>query len=236
MLPCLLVPALILAGALTAPAAHAAAFEGKVQFKLTSARDREAPTELNYSLKGTKIRADFPALGGGGAMIIDLDKQQSLMLMPEQKMYMVMPMGPGALGPTAEREGPESKLEKTGNTETILGYRATKYVSAEAEGTTTELWLAEGLGSFVAMSRSANPIAGGRGREAQKSWEKALAGKELFPLRVITRSRNGQETFRMEATKVEKSSLPASLFEAPADYEKLDLGGMMQGRLPGFGR
>ena len=51
-----------------------------------------------------------------------------------------------------------------------------------------------------------------------------------FPLRVIT-SKDGKETFRMEATSIEKQSLDASLFEPPADYR--DIGSMMKGMMPG---
>ena len=45
--------------------------------------------------------------------------------------------------------------------------------------------------------------------------------------------KGGKENFRMEATAIEQQTLPATLFSPPADYQKLDMGGMMQG-IPGL--
>ena len=79
-----------------------------------------------------------------------------------------------------------------------------------------------------------NPMAGGRRGAASgaQGWERALAGKELFPLRVIGHDKGGKENFRMEATAINKQTLPDALFTPPADYQKLDMGGMMKGMMP----
>jgi hypothetical protein len=63
-----------------------------------------------------------------------------------------------------------------------------------------------------------------------------LAGKGVFPLRVVTTT-GGKETYRMEATAVEKTALPASTFAAPADFKNLSdmMRGMgMPGGIPGM--
>ena len=74
-----------------------------------------------------------------------------------------------------------------------------------------------------------------RGGPPSQAWERALAGKDLFPLRVVGLDRSGKETFRMEVTSIEKQTLPDSLFVPPADYTKMDMGGMMQGMgIPGL--
>jgi hypothetical protein len=70
-----------------------------------------------------------------------------------------------------------------------------------------------------------------RGDRASGSWIHALkrAGIEGFPVRWSTRSRGSQDaTMTMEMTRVEKKSLPASLFELPAGYKQSDtaLGGL----------
>ena len=125
----------------------------------------------------------------------------------------------------------EVTLESTGEKTRILGYDAVKYVSTY-QGAKTELWLAEGLGAFMAPS-SANPMGGGRpGGGAGQAWERALAGKELFPLRVISFDQGGKQSFRMEATAIDRKSLPDSLFVPPAGYQKFDMGGMMKGMMP----
>src|SRR5690606_21257588 len=113
----------------------------------------------------------------------------------------------------------------------ILGYTATKYIST-GDGTKTDLWLAEGLGTF--MGFNTNPMAGGRRKAAPQAWERALAGKELFPLRVTGRDKSGRESFQLEVTAIDKTSLPDSLFVPPAGYQKFDMGGMMKGMLKGM--
>lgn len=224
----------VIAGALLASAAFAAAaFEGKVSFKISSGRDK--PQQMDYSLKGDKLRIDMPGQKEMGGMIVDMTKRETIMIMSEQRTYMTMPMrDEGA--PGAEKPGDEVKLEKTGATEKILGHTATKYVATDSKGTATELWLAEGIGTFMAMSNNSGPMGRSRGGSSEKGWERALAGKELFPLRVVGKDKGGKENYRMEATAIEKKSLPDSDFAPPAGFEKFDMGGMMKGLLPGFGR
>ncbi len=214
--------------ALLAPAAAlAAGFEGLVVFKLTEAKGKSQ--EMRYQVKGSKLRIELPGQKELGGIIIDPAKRESLMLMSEQKMYMVMKL-PDDKGPQAGK-AEDVKLDKTGRTETILGRKAEEFV-ATSKGEKTELWLAEGLGAFLSMP--ANPMEG-KGAAAP-GWERALAGKDLFPLRVVSRGSNGKETFRLEATAITPQPLPDSLFAPPAGYQKFDMGGMMQGMVPGLGR
>jgi hypothetical protein len=223
----------LVACALFAPAVLlAAAFEGKVDFSITAAREKSQ--KISYSIKGDKIRIEMPGQKGMGGMIIEPAKKETMVLMDDQKMYMVMTM-PDVQQQAMEAKGGDAKLEKTGETEKILGYTAEKYISTY-EGTKTELWLAEGLGSFMSF-RGGNPMMGGRGGgPAPQGWEAALANKDLFPLRVISRGKDGKESFKMEATAINKQSLPDSLFTPPADYQKFDMGGMMKGMMPGARR
>ncbi|MDO8543446.1 MAG: DUF4412 domain-containing protein [Opitutaceae bacterium] len=217
-----------LVAAAVGPAAFAATpFEGKVTFKMTAPRG--APQEMRYAIKGDKVRIEMPGQQEMGGMIMDTSKREMLVLMDAQRMYMVMPMGE-VTNAVAEKSGPEATLEKTGETEKILGYTAEKYISTY-QGSKTELWLAEGLGSFTGMAK--NPMGGGRGGSAPKAWERSLAGKPLFPLRVVDRDKSGKESFRMEATSIDKQALPDGMFTPPADYQKMDMGGMM---MPGMMR
>ena len=226
----------LLLAALFAPACLLAAnFEGKVNFKITTGGK---PQELAYSIKGDKLRIDMPGTKGMGGMIMDTTKKETTIIMDEQKMYMTMAM-PETTATDRGGKTEEAKLEKTGQTEKILGYLATKFTST-SQGTTTELWLAEGIGTFLSMAGK-SPMGGGRkgsSPEAQ-SWEKALAGKDLFPLRVVGKDKSGKESYRMEATAINKQSIPDSQFAPPAGYQKFDMGGMggmLKGLLPGGSR
>ena len=240
---------LFLTSVLLVPAAlSAASFEGKVSFKMTSGRDK--PVEMTYNIKGDKIRMEMPAQKGMGGMIMDTTKREMTMIMDEQKSYMVMAL-PQAAVDAIEKRDEDVKLEKTDETEKILGYTATKYILTEKNNNETELWLAEGLGTFMGFNK--NPMGGrGRGTPAP-AWERALEGKELFPLRVVGREKGrsradkgkssdkakgkdataGNESFRMEVTAIDKASLPDSLFSPPAGYQKFDMSGMMKGMIPG---
>lgn len=224
---------LLFASLVLAPAAlFAASFEGKISFKISEGRSK--PQEMHYIMKGDKLRMEMGTGKEAGAMIMDLKKKEMLMLMDSEKMYMVMPI-PESAAETVAKKGEEVKLEKTNETEKILGYTATKYI-ATTDKTKSELWLAEGLGSFMAMNRE-GPMGGGkRGGAAGKDWERALAGKDLFPLRVVGLNKAGKEDSRMEVTAISKEKQPDSLFNPPAGYQKFDMGGMMKGMIPGLGR
>jgi hypothetical protein len=227
-----LFPALIACVALAPAAVQAAGFEGHVAFKISSSRGQ--PQEMSYDIKGDKFRVEMPGQKGMGGMIMDLTKRETTMIMDQQKMYMTMAMPEaGAAGP-AGKKGEDVTLEKTGEKETTLGHPAEKYVASSSEGK-TDLWLAEGLGTFM-MARGGGPMGGGKrggNGPAAQAWEKALAGKELFPLRVVGHDIDGKESFRMEVTALEKKSIPDTLFAPPAGYQKFDMGGMMKGMMPG---
>jgi hypothetical protein len=206
----------------------AAQFEGTVRFKLTIERGKTE--EMAYHLKSGKIRIDVGGQKEVGGIIMDVAKKQTIAIMDEQRMYLVMEM-PNVAAQAAATGPGEATLEKTGETAKIAGYTAEKYVS-KFEGRKAELWLAEGLGAFMSPASVGPMGGGGPGAGAPQAWERALAGKELFPLRVVGFDQRGREELRMEATAVDKKSLPDSLFAPPAGYQQFDMGGMMRGALP----
>ena len=212
------------------------AFEGKVTQTITAAK--EAPQTLNYAMKGQKLRMDINAEGHQMTSIMDLAKLEMLILMPEQQMYMVMPIKKPVEQAMAKQGESTAEVEVTGKTETILGYKCSQ-ILVKDKGTVTEMWVAEGLGTFMGMGNGGgggNPMAGMFGGGGKKSantakWEEALKGKGGFPLRVISRDAKGKQSFKMEATKIEPGSLPDSLFAPPADYQKFampDFGSMFK--------
>jgi hypothetical protein len=205
-------------------AAAALGFEGKVSLSMKSGRDAEQV--IDYAMKGTRVRLEPKiADAGGTAMIMNWEKQEMTILMPEQQMYMVMPLKSAMAAGQAKAAAAEQKIEKTGRTEKILGYTCDEYVTTEG-GNTTEMWITEELGSFAGLGGGGNPMAGmmGGGRSAPapaNSWENVLKSRKgAFPLRVVSRDGKGRETFRLEARKVEPGALPESLFTPPADYQK----------------
>lgn len=235
----LLIRFLAVGSLLTAAQAFAAdTFEGQVSFTITTGKGRTQA--LDYTMKGQALRMDISADGHEVSNIIDLTKHEMTMLIHEQHMYMVRPMPamgeggrPGAAG--AGTDTPGAEPEKTGKTETILGYVCHQVLVKEKDKT-TELWLADGLGMFMGLG-GGNPMMGGggsRGGATAAKWEQALKGIGGFPIRVISRDAGGKETFRMEATHITPGPQPDSEFAPPADYQKLSIPGM--GGMNPFGR
>lgn len=213
----------------------AGAFEGRVSLAIKSGREKEQV--IDYAIKDGAVRMEPKGADGGTAMIMDWAKQEMIILMPEQRMFMVMPLKSGTPAAVAAAEGPEPKVEKTGRTETILGYVCEQYITIDKDSV-TEMWITEELGSFAGLGggMGGNPMGGmmgGRNAKspAASSWERALQGKAgAFPLRIVGRDGRGRETFRLEARKIEPGQLPATLFAPPADFQKFSMPAM-----PGMG-
>ncbi|HWA11318.1 MAG TPA: DUF4412 domain-containing protein [Opitutaceae bacterium] len=213
-------------------------FEGKVAMKLTDPNGKTIP--MNFSIKEGLSRIDIEAGGANPGMIMDSAKKEMTILIPQQRMYMVQPMTLAAAAATAGV--PEStadvSFEKASDTEKILGYDCVKFVAKTKDGT-TEIWTTDQLGAFPGLGMGGGPGGmmgrrGGAPAANNPAWAQALAGKSFFPLRVVTHNAAGKETFRMEASSVEKQSLPASLFAPPEGWQNLS--DMMKGMggMPGM--
>lgn len=216
---------------LTAAQTFAAdAYEGKVTLALTA--DKGRSQEMNYSMKGRKLRMDMNTEGHTSSTIMDMEKLEMVMLMPEQKTYMVMPIKQPAVDQAAKNVESNTDVQRTGKTEKILGYTCDQIlVTDKTKGTVTEIWVANDLGTFMGLGSGGGGGGGMFGSHknsgpAAAKWEEVLKGKGGFPLRVISRDGGGKQTFKMEATKIEPGPQPESLFAPPADYEKFSMPGL----------
>ena len=217
---------LVLGSVLLAPALFAAdAFEGKVSLALTTGKGRTQ--NINYSMKGSSMRIDMEAgKGESFGSIMNMEKHEMLVIMNAQKMYMTMPLQAAEAKIRESVDQHTANAEKTGKTDTILGYKCEQWLFHDKDRT-SEAWVAEGLGTFMGLG-GGGPMGGGRKPSA---WEAGLKGHGGFPLRVIERDGSGKEVSRMEATKIEPGPLPASLFEPPAGFQKFEmpnLGGLFK--------
>jgi hypothetical protein len=160
-----------------------------------------------------------------GAMIMDFAKKEMIVLMNSEQMYMVHPLKPSDI-PQEIKDKPaaDPDVEVTGKTEKILGYLCSQILVKDGK-TITEMWVAEGLGMFAGLG---SPGAGGgmfgKGNAAGAAkWEKALKGKGGFPLRVVSRDAAGKETFKLDATKIEKGGVSDADFTPPKDFQKFEM-------------
>jgi hypothetical protein len=216
---------------LAAGTAHAQSFEGVVKFKMGMGKDLGEMTQM---YKGTKARTEFTSgKGQAGAMIMDMGAQSMIVLMPQQKMYMVMDMNkmaamaknmPGAKGQgAAAAAGTPPPITDTGKTDTVAGYTCQYYIVGDTQQ--TEVCAAKGLGTF-GMGQSPMGRMGGSPLAVLSDPRYAKIWKDgFFPLKVRSLDRN--ETI-LEATQVEKKTLDASLFVPPADYKEM--------KMPAFGQ
>lgn len=196
--------------------AFADSFEGKIELLTTEGKKTYTVT---YYYTTDKMRIESTEGGEAGAMIMDFPAKQMMILMPSEKMYMVMNIA----AQMEQGKGDSNPPVKTGRTETILGYECAEYTVTEKK-TVTEYWAAKGLGAFRAMAR------GGPGGPppGPSAWESEAQREGLFPLRTIERSLKGKELSRTEATAVTPGSQPASLFTPPSDYNRFEM--------PSFGK
>ena len=182
-------------------------FEGRIRFEVTDLKQRVH--NLDYNLKGEKLRIDMAtAQMGNLSVIVDGKNKISKVLMETRKTYTE-----NVLKETNQVRAKKSSLEKTGKSETILGYDCQEFVTTGPRGK-TELWATPGLGTFRHFE------SGPMNRAEAPSWEKGLMEKGLFPLKIV------EPNLTMVATQIDKKSLPDSLFEVPEGYSKMDMNTM----------
>ncbi len=186
-------------------------FEGKITLNVY---EQGKTHPVDFIVKGDKIRLDANEEGRQAQIIMDQGAKQVMIIMPEQKMYMAMPMPDVKQTENSGSSDDNSKLVKTGETKEILGHTAYKYVYKD-EDKTGEAWMTDEIGAFKLFD---NPM-----QKNKPEWQKEIEDAGLFPLEV---SENGKKV--MEVTNIEKKSFDESMFEAPAGYQKMDMPTMPQ--------
>lgn len=225
-----------LALAMAAPVA-AQQFEGTVTMTMQGNR----AGEMVQMFKAGKVRTEMSGPEGrGGFMLMEPGKSEITMVMPSEKMYMVM--DPAArMGPNAQRDTAQPKVTKLGTSETIAGRSCDNY---RFEGQQVhEICAAKGMGFFGGMGRG--PMMGGRGPGGGQGGSPmpSLMSEKMraefkdgfFPLR-ISRLEGEKKAVMLEVTRIEEKPLPSSLFEVPEGYTKMDMPMGMPGMGPPSGR
>ena len=199
-------------------------FEGR--YDMTLSGDGES-VDIAFWVKDGHIRMKMEGKGNEtGEMILRDGLSTMLMIMPQQRMYMEMPIPDVAAQavPSPDDEEGELPFEKTGKTREILGLTAHEFLYDE-NGEKMAIWATDELG---AMPFANNPMLQGWAEAMQR-----LTGLDsFFPLETIGYE-NGREAYRMTVTKVEKKQLENALFEAPPGYRKMTMPAGMGGFLPG---
>jgi hypothetical protein len=149
-----------------------------------------------------KIRMDMNAGGRDMQMITDILKKTSYMIMPQQRMYMEM----SATGPMAGARGrtPDVKpVDPNNPCANQPGVTCKKVGTETVNGRACDKWEFTGDGKHTA-------------------W---IDQKLHIPVKTVS-----SDGATMELTNIKEGAQPASLFEIPAGYQKMDMGGMMRQR------
>jgi hypothetical protein len=188
-------------------------FEGALS--MTVRDDDGKATPVNYLIKGGKIRFQMAGEGAQGGLVLDPAGQKMLIIIDEMKMYMEMALPQPPTG--REGRGSGRSGAARGRTETIAGYQCTHVTTTDDDGATVDSCVTSELGTFRMF------LAGDGMQPPQEAgWSQGLGGS--FPLK----AQKGDQVL-LEVTKIERKTLEASLFTAPAGYRKF----AMPGRGPG---
>jgi len=222
------------------PAAPLAAqFEGTIHLKLSGSGTGESMT-MKMAIKGDMQATvmEMPASAGPMAgmemrSIFDGKANTVTVLMPMPPGMPAMPGMADAKGfksvtdlskisPSGEQSDSKVEIKKLGTSEKIAGFDCDDYEITQGSGKVTRACITQSLGRFIFPGASGS--MGRRGGSAPPEWAKAFGNRAAFPLKVWT----PDGKIAMEATSVERGSVPASAFEIPAGY--VDMAGMMRGR------
>ena len=188
-------------------------FEGTIEFKKKTAFDT---LHYVYYIKADKERTD--EIGSkskkvDGSFLIDLKAGTMLSLSHERKMYLEQKP------PAPTTPGGECKVEKTKSQKVILGYKCSEVtVKNSAENANITYYLAAGKFTFFnKMLKLLNR------KDKFSTYYLTIPGTEgMFPVLAIMKTNDGNETERMEATKIEKKALDVKMFDVPQGYTKFD--------------
>jgi hypothetical protein len=220
----------ILAGAALAATPAFAQFEGELSMKLTM-REGNGTGKAFVSKAGARSELDIQTAQTPFKMTTLMKTAEPdvmYMINDQQKSYAVMDLRKMKEQAAKYHEKTkETWSVKRLGTEKVNGYTAEHVLVSRAEDSKTEqeLWTSKDIAGLNYESMRGLFRRGNAGDEGMM---KALRDAEVdgFVVKMITREKgNPVPVATMELTKVEKRSLPASLFQIPADYTKKE--GMM---------
>ncbi len=192
--------------------ASVASFEGEIDMSTSTSLGASTAVAMTFKLKGAKMRTQAP--GFGYATITDADAKKSWTLDSSARTYTEIAL------PRTAPSAPKSKVKavKTARSDTIAGRACDVYEIVDPSTPTPspiEMCMASGLG-MIALGLS-GPFASFAQGEDDAGSEAFSHG---FPLRITMRDPSGKPIVNMEATRIERKSMPDSEFQVPAGYTR----------------
>jgi hypothetical protein len=189
------------------------AFEGEIDMSMTMALAPATGMSTSFEMKGTKLRTETK---GVVAMvsITDMDAKKSWTIDHAARTYTEIDLSKLSSSPSSTPVKSTATAKKLGKSDTVAGYSCELW-EVDDTGMRTELCMASGL-SMMALGLSGPFSMFAKGDDA---WSQVLS--HGFPLRMIMSDPGGKPMMKMEATRIEKKSIPDSEFAIPAGYTKL---------------
>ena len=160
-----------------------------------------------YYVGNNKIRMDMDTHGQQVSMITDPSTKTSYSIMHKQKMYMEFHAGQNMM-----QRGPKMP--------DLKAYDPNNPCASNPDMT------CKNEGSETVNGRSCDKWLFTDKKDGQ-SWTAWIDKKLHFPIKTVMS--DGSE---FDLANVQEGAVPPSTFEVPAGYQKMDMGGMMGGRMP----
>jgi Domain of unknown function (DUF4412) len=197
-------------------------FDGVIQF-VSYENHPEHPDTMTQITKGNKLRME--GMGRGGAMI--MDGTSRIIILPEQKQYVELPMNLGAKE-AASASKHHGVAVKTGKTETVAGIPCEDwhYKGTDEDGTAQEGDVCVAKGAGLMISRLAGGMTENMFNEGGPAFNEAMKnGGGLMKA-----TNNGKISF--VAVKAQATSVPDAMFAPPSGYTKMDMSQMARPHKP----
>ena len=182
-------------------------FEGKLTMVM-DATTLPKPVTMTYEIKGQKARFSMPSTNPAlpsGDVIVDRAAQKSWLVIDERRTVFTLDSGKVIAEMSgASQMTPSTAVEKTGQFDTVAGYRCEKWeITAGADHISA--CVIEGLS-----------IAGPGG-------DSGVAEQGAFPLRAIQTDASGTVVKHTEVRKIERAAIDDSRFQFPSEYSVEDV-------------
>jgi hypothetical protein len=177
-------------------------------------------------LASGNIRVDADV--GGSVILIPADKKM-IVLIPQQKQYLVIPSDFMKSAAAEEVDDSNPELTRTGKMDTINGFSCEQVFVKMKDGKKSELWISKQAPNITEFMQSMTNFSSSQSAKMGLAWLKMMIqNRELstFPIRTISYDTSGAEVGRMTVKSFDEGKIRASEFSAPSDYTEQKMPGM----------